>query len=195
MRRLLAPLWPATIVAVALTALLVPSVASAGDGTVTDCAQPMPLDKVVNDPSQIVFVGAVTAVEDGGRTASVTVKEVWQGDVPPEVTVAGGQDPTNQAEDDRTFEVAVAYLFVPILAGDHFVDSVCSATVAWSDDLVKLRPPGAHAPDTSAVLSAEPTSPGPLSFLGSFAGPVAVAALVGGGAFGFALLVARRRDA
>jgi hypothetical protein len=150
---------------------------------------------VVNDPDQVVFVGAVTGIDNGGRSASVAVKEVWQGDVPPTVTVTGGQDPTNPAEDDRTFEVGIAYLFVPVLSGDHFVDSACSATMIWSDDLVKLRPPGAHAPDASASLGTESTSPGPLSFLGSFAGPLAVAALIGGGAFGFAFVVARRRDA
>lgn len=184
----------ATIPGILLVALVVPSLARADDGPiVTDCAPPPPLEKAAAT-ADLVFLGVVTEIADGGRLATVAVKDVWRGDLPPIVRVAGGQDPTNPAEDDRTFEPSAAYLFLPVISGDHLVDSVCSSTTIWSDDLKVLRPANAHGPDPDAALAATPSaSAGPLAFLGSFAGPMAIAALVGGGAIGLSFLVARRR--
>lgn len=97
----------------------------------TDCAPPLPIEKAVF--SDLVFVGRVTDVANQGRSATVEVTEVWRGDVPTPVTVNGGSDPTNPAEDDRSFEVGVSYLFIPAQADglrQGFVtDSVCSSTM------------------------------------------------------------------
>ena len=180
--------------AVALAGLLAPAAALADTGTiVVDCAPPPPMEKAI-DASSIVFVGQVTATANDGRSATVSVSEVWRGEVPTPVTVNGGSDPTNPAEDDRTFQVGVTYLFMPAgldsSGSGQLVDSICSGTTVWTDDLARLRPSDVQAP-----VAASPSSPGPLAFLGPLVGPVAMAGLIGGGAFVFALLVARRRDA
>jgi hypothetical protein len=179
---------------VALAAsLLLPGAALADHGVAFDCAAPLPLEKAVFS-ADLVFVGTVAETANEGRSATVTVAEVWRGDVPSPVTVDGGLDPKNPAEDDRTFEAGVTYLFIPLqldgLSSGRVVDGICSSTVPWTEDLASLRPPEVGVP-----LITEPSSPNPLSFLGELAMPLAMAGLIGGGAFVFAMLAARRRDA
>lgn len=181
-----------------LAAILVlvvgPAVSLADTGTVVDCAPPLPIEKAVF--SDLVFVGKVTDVANGGRSATVEVTDVWRGDVATPVTVFGGADPTNPAEDDRVFEVGVTYLFVPsqfdALRQGIVVDSVCSSTTPWRDDLRSLRPADAHAPAPAELGTG---SANPLAFLGGILEPAITAAIVGGGAFLVALVVARRREA
>lgn len=174
---------------------MTPAASHAATAIVVDCAPPLPLEKAVF--SELVFVGRVTEVANGGRSATVEVTEVWRGDVATPVTVFGGADPTNPAEDDRVFEVGVTYLFVPpqldSLRQGIVVDSVCSSTTPWTDAMAPLRPADAHAP-----TPAEPGTTGgssPLAFLSGIIEPVMTAAIVGGGAFLIALFVARRREA
>ena len=171
-------------------ALTIPGFARASTSgpIIGDCAPPLPLEKVVVS-ADLVFVGTVNSVDNGGQTANVTVTEVWRGDVTALAVINGGQDPASQAPDVRLFNAGATYLFVPTKVNGSLVDSSCSSTVQWSDDLARLRPPDAHPPSASV-----PVRPGPLAFLGAFAGPLVMAGLIGGGAFGFALLVARRRD-
>ena len=172
------------------TAVLLPRLALADTGTVVfDCAPPLPIEKAVGS-ADLVFVGTVASTSNGGRSAIVDVTETWRGDVPTPVIVNGSQDPANLSEDARSFEVGTTYLFLPALSGSGLVDSICSPTTVWQDGLASLRPPNVGKP-----LATTPSGPGPLAFLGSFAGPIGMAGLIGGGAFGFALLVARRRDA
>ena len=73
------------------------------------------------------------------------------------------------------------------------VDSVCSSTTTWTDDMKALRPPDAHAP--AAAEPGTPSGPNPLAFLDGVIEPIIVAGIVGGGAFLLALVVARRREA
>jgi hypothetical protein len=180
--------------AVVLTIHLGPSAARADTVGVTDCAPPPPIEKAVF--SDLVFVGRVTDLADGDRLATVEVTEVWRGDVPSPVMVAGGQDPTNPAEDDRAFELGVTYLFVPVQfdpSGSGLViDSVCSSTVPWSDDLARLRPPEVGQPGSTSPAST--AGPGPLAFLGDLAMPLLTAAIIGGSVLGFAFVISARRE-
>lgn len=173
--------------------LLLPGPTLADVGVAIDCAQPLPLEKAVGT-AEVVFVGTVTEVSSDLRSAQVSVSEVWRGDVPTPVTVNGGLDPAGVAEDDRTFEAGVTYLFIPVgldgLADGLVVDSICSSTAVFTEDLAWLRPPEIDTP-----LAGQPADPGPLDFLAPLAMPLAMAALIGGGAFALALIVARRRDA
>ncbi|MES2210214.1 MAG: hypothetical protein V4515_08520 [Chloroflexota bacterium] len=183
-----------TSAALLATALLSPALALADTTAIADCAPPPPLEKAVF--SDLVFVGRVTDIANGGRSAVVEVSEVWRGDVPTPLTVNGGADPTNPGEDDRMFELGTTYLFVPVQFDDLrqavVVDSVCSSTTPWSDDLARLRPANVGQPLPANAAS---SGPNPFAFLGDLAMPIATAGIVGGGAFVLALLVARRREA
>jgi protoheme IX farnesyltransferase len=161
---------------------------------IADCAPPLPIEKAVF--SDLVFVGQVTQVTNEGRAATVQVTEVWRGSVPTPVIVNGGSDPTNPAEDDRSFEVGVTYLFIPTqldgLRQGFVTDSVCSSTTQWTDDLARLRPAEVGQPQPSAGST---SGPNPLAFLDGLAAPILTAGLVAGSAFVLAWFVARRREA
>jgi len=176
--------------------LLVPGAVAADTfapaGVALDCAPSPPLDEAVVS-AHLVFVGTVTETSSDGRSATVTVTEVWRGDVPSPVIVNGWLDPASAAEDDRTFQAGLTYVFVPVnldnLAGGLVIDSICSSTVQWTDDLARLRPANVGAPLTGPAPGANP-----FAFLGWLVMPLAMAGLIGGGAIALALFVARRRD-
>ena len=192
----IAPALGRLLMAVVLlvASLVVPTLALADTTGVTDCAQPLPLEKAVF--SDLVFVGRVTAIANAGRSASVEVTEVWRGDVPTPVTVNGGPDPANAGVDDRTFELGTTYLFVPVqldgLRQATVVDSICSSTTPWTDDLASLRPASVGQP--SPISTTISNGPNPFAFLGGVAMPIVTAGLVGGAAFLLAFVVARRRE-
>ena len=171
-----------SVIGLAAALLLVPA------PVLADCQLAPPLEKAIIDAA-FVFVGRVNSIDHGGRSADVTVQEVWRGDVADRVVVDGGLDPANPAEDDRTFELGVTYIFLPTSVDGHLVDSICSATVPWDESSMGgLRPPEARAPEPL------PTSPpGPLSPLGDLAGPLLVTAIVGGLLI-VTVILARRRD-
>ena len=171
-----------SVIGLAGAMLLVPA------PVLADCQLAPPLDKAVNGGT-LVFVGRVDSIDNGGRTADVTVQEVWRGDVADRAVVDGGLDPVNPAEDDRTFEVGVTYVFLPASVDGRLVDSICSATVPWDEpSMGGLRPPEARAPEPLPS-----SQPGPLSLLGDLAGPLLVTAIVGGLLI-VTVLVARRRE-
>jgi hypothetical protein len=170
-----------------LWVLIVPAIATADTGDNLVCAPP-PIEKAIAS-ADLVFVGLVTSSTNEDRTASVLVSEVWQGDVDEIVAVDGAQDAGSTSASDRTFSVGTTYLFIPTLVDGHLVDNSCSSTVVWGDKIAGLRPAVTHLP-----RPATPPAPSPFAFLGTLAGPLWTAAIIGGGAYGFALLVARRRD-
>jgi hypothetical protein len=173
---------PAMTIAAAF--LLTPGAAQA------DCQMAGPLDQAIAQ-AEVVFVGRVSEIDAGGRSAAVEVLEVWKGDVASRIVVDGGVDPANPAEDDRTFELGVTYLFVPNLVAGHLVDGICTATAAWDEaTMAGLRPGDVPAPPSPA-----PAATGPLAALADLAGPLFLALIVGGAAFAVAIVVARRRDA
>jgi len=153
-----------------------------------DCQLAPPLDKAVIDAAS-VFVGTVSSIHNHGFSAEVDVREVWRGEIAGHVVVDGGLDPANPAEDDRQFEVGVTYLFLPTPIDGRLVDSICSATTPWVEEaMAGLRPPEGLAPEPTPS-----SQTGPFSALAGVAGPLLVAAIVGGLLI-VTVLVARRRD-
>ena len=106
-----------------------------------------------------VFVGFVNQTSNNGRTAEVTIQEVWRaGDLPLsaagvglDVKVNGNPlteafDPNIASSIDRHYERGVPYLFVPDIGnrGDDgvisFRESACSATTEFTRSIEKYRP-------------------------------------------------------
>ncbi|TAJ99452.1 MAG: hypothetical protein EPO36_12010 [Chloroflexota bacterium] len=171
------------VIAVAAALLLAPGPALA------DCQMAGPLDQAIAQ-AEVAFVGRVSEIDAGGRSAAVEVLEVWKGDVASRIVVDGGLDPANPAEDDRTFQLGVTYLFVPNVVEGHLVDGICTATAPWDEaSMAGLRP--AEPP---ARPSPAPAATGPLAELADLAGPLFLALIVGGAAFAVAIVVGRRRD-
>lgn len=169
---------------------LVTALALAPAPVLADCQMAPPLEQAISS-SDLVFVGTVTAVAGGGRSASVQVEDIWRGgEMPSTVTVLGGTDPAQAMEDDRTFEAGVRYLFFPFVVEGQMVDSICTATVPWVDDFAAVRPVDAHSPIPSAAAPA----PGPLSAIADLALPLLTALLVGGSALAVAVVAGRRRE-
>ncbi len=105
------------------------------------CGPPPPLHEELAG-AEAAFVGRVDAVSDQGRTATMTVLEVWKGgDLPETVTVLGAVH-RGSGEVDRTYQVGRTYLVVPLNAAPPFDDSLCTATSLY-------RPTGA-VPDELA---------------------------------------------
>lgn len=169
---------------------VVAALALAPAPVLADCQLAPPLEQAVSS-SDLVFVGTVTALGVGGRSATVQVEDVWRGgEMPSTVTVLGGTEPAQPMEDDRTFEAGVRYLFFPFVVEGQMVDNICTATVPWVDDLAAVRPVDAHSPIPSAAAPA----PGPLSAIADLALPLLTALLVGGAALAVAVVVGRRRE-
>ena len=171
-----------SVIGLAGALLLVPA------PVLADCQLAPPLDKAVIDAAS-VFVGTVSSVRSHGFSAEVDVREVWRGEIGGHVVVDGGLDPAHPAEDDRQFEVGVTYLFLPTSIDGRLVDSICSATTPWVEEAMGgLRPPDGVAPAPTRS-----SQPGPLSVLGDLAGPLLVAAIVGG-LLSVTVVLARRRE-
>ena len=104
------------------------------------CVEPAPIAQAVQT-ADVVLVGTVTAIEQGGRLATATVTEVWRGpDQPAVIKVRGGpaDGPTSV---DRTFEVGTRYLFTLILeANGRLGDNACSSTTTWEPGHAAIRP-------------------------------------------------------
>jgi hypothetical protein len=173
---------PSVVVVAALLVLPAPVLA--------DCQMAPPIEEAVTT-SELVFVGTVTAVANGGRSVSVRVEEIWRGgDMPPAVTVLGGTDPARPMEDDRTFEAGVRYIFLPVVVDGRMIDNICSATTPWVDDFAAVRPADALTPGPPDP----PAAPGPLAATADLALPIVTALLVGGAALAIAVVVGRRRE-
>lgn len=154
-----------------------------------DCQMAPPIEEAVRT-ADLVFVGSVTAIADGGRSASVRVEEVWRGgEMPAEVTVLGGTEPAQPMEDDRTFEAGVRYVFFPFVVDGQLVDSICTATAPWVEGFAAVRPADARTP----LPSATGTASGPLAAVADLALPLLTALLIGGAAVAVAIVVSRRR--
>jgi len=157
---------------------------------IADCQMAPPIEEAVRT-AELAFVGTVTEVANGGRSASVRVEEVWRGgEMPASVTVLGGMDPAQPMEDDRTFEAGVRYLFLPFAIDRQLVDNICSATRPWVDELEAVRPAGVQTPAPTAA----PAALGPLSAVADLALPLLTALLIGGAALTVAVVVGRRRE-
>jgi len=170
---------------VAVTGVLVAAPAPA----FADCQLASPIEEAVRI-ADLVFVGSVTAIAGGGRSASVRVEEVWRGGaMPAEVTVLGGTEPGRPMEGDRTFEAGVRYVFFPFVVDGQLVDNICTATAPWVEGFAAVRPADARTP----LPSATGTASGPLAAVADLALPLLTALLIGGAAVAVAVVVSRRR--
>ncbi len=142
---LLVPLLPPLL---ALAALFAGPATPAALGA---CASPPTMAEAAA-AGAVVFVGSVVYLENDNRWATVQVEERWQGagQLGATVEVHGSGDPGVQTQIDRSYETA-RYLFVVQDGPGYLVDNACSGTVAWSDALARLRPPGVAAAPGLAV--------------------------------------------
>jgi hypothetical protein len=128
------------VVAAAIWALWTAPVASA------DCSAPPPLKEALA-AAQIAFVGTVTGLKNDGRTATFRIEEVWKGSVLGETVIVNGGPPGVGTSVDRTYEIGVRYLVVPLRAsGDVFQDNSCSSTQPFTSKLDRFRPTSASPP-------------------------------------------------
>ena len=168
---------------------VIAALAAAPAPALADCQLAPPIEEAVRI-ADLVFVGSVTAIANNGRSASVRVEEVWQGDeMPAEVTVLGGTEPAQAMEDDRTFEAGVRYVFFPFVVDGRLVDNICTATAPWVEGFAAVRPAGARTPLPSTTGAAS----GPLAAVADLALPLLTSLLIGGTAVAVAVVVSRRR--
>lgn len=118
-------------------------------GVSASCAGPPPIEVALREADS-VFVGVVRDVANNDRLAQVEVREIWRGpDLPRIVQVQGGPDDPNMiTSTDRTYATGTTYLFV--LAGravdGRLLDSGCTPTTRWRDDLAVHRPADPRPP-------------------------------------------------
>ena len=122
------------------------------------CASPASIPDAIAK-ADVVLVGTVTGVDNGGRWASVRVEERWRGagSVPDVIKVHGGPEPGVTTSIDRVFGADRYLLFLTDGPGpEYYVDNACTATTIWTDDLAQYRPGGvAAAPDVAADAPGE----------------------------------------
>lgn len=130
----------------------IPSVTPA----VASCAPPLPIEESLL-LSDVVLVGTVTQLENGGRWVTVRVEERWRGpaSLPGTVSVRGGPEPGAATSVDRVFARG-RYLFFLTDGPGYFVDNACSATTPWTAELATLRPDG--VPPAPEVVTDAPPS-------------------------------------
>lgn len=126
-----------------LGSLAVPLVGVGTGGVRTalaSCIAPRPLsESLASAPA--AFVGTVLSVSNGDRTAIVKVEQVWKGPaLSGTVEVDGGPTDGSITSVDRTYQVGVRYLFVPVNGSPPFQDNNCSATQPYTADLAQYRP-------------------------------------------------------
>jgi hypothetical protein len=116
-----------------------------------DCQAAGPIEDELT-AAEVAFVGTVTQVVGG--SARFTVREVWAGDLGPEVDVVGlgwnapgrggPAEVVTFVEDDRQWQIGEMYLVLPVVDEGVLRDNICTATTLWSDELAALRPAGAQ---------------------------------------------------
>jgi hypothetical protein len=157
--------------ATAILAILVLALSAAP--ATADCQMAGPIEEELA-AAEVVFVG--TATEVIRSMARFEVHEVWAGPVGESVEVHGLTSGVEFSEDDRHWEAGTRYLVVPFVEGGVLRDSICSATVEWTDELGGLRPADAVMVGSGGAAEAESWSV-PMSLVAVIAGAAAVAAL------------------
>ena len=102
--------------------------------------------------AELVFIGLVEEVSNGGRTAVMYVEDVWKGpQLPLRVTVRGGpEDPELITSVDRTFETNEVYLVFPLNSTPPLEDNICTSTQAVSPAIQAVNPFGEEPDDDHA---------------------------------------------
>lgn len=180
---------PARLLRLAIAGLLGLAALWAPAGALASCVPPA-AGVAPWAAADAVFVGTVTSLSNGDRWATVSVEEVWQGpDLPAEVVVRGGPEDAITSV-DRTYAVGMRYVFAVMVDGGELLDNNCSGTTPVDAiDLEAARPAEIREPGRGAT---PPVDAG--IDLGGVAGPLALAATVGG-ILAVTVLLARRREA
>lgn len=169
-----APGWGLVVAGLAL--VLLTGLARPASVLAACATAPQPADEAVLF-GDVVFVGTVLRTENEGRWPTVRVEERWKGadGLADTVVVRGGPEPGTATTTDRTY-LPGRYLFIVENEGGVLVDTACTGTQAWTEELAPLRPAG-----VTPAAEELPTDP-----LGSI-DPADVAAVAG---LLFALLIA-----
>lgn len=148
------PPRPRTILATAL--LGAAAILAAPGAALADCMASPPIEIALSG-ADIVFVGTVTEVGNGGRWASVIVEDIWKGpDLPGTIIVRGGPEGNAASSVDRSFDAGVRYLFFPVLAPQPageplpveiaaLTDNSCTSTQPLTPEIAGLRPSDARS--------------------------------------------------
>ena len=151
-------------------------------GVQASCVGPRPVATALLE-APTAFVGTVQGVAYEGRLADVLVESVWKGEgVTTHVLVDGRLSPGAVTSVDRTFEVGARMLFLPQGERSPYMDSSCSPTTGYSEDLAALKPAAAHPPLPGGEVQAAAAIAGPslLPLAGvTVALVIAVAAVLG----------------
>jgi len=104
------------------------------------CAEIPDLETAFAD-AEVVFIGVVTELSNGNRTAQMQVEEVWKGpQLPDTVTVNGTPDLSSAATSvDRTYELGT-YIVFPVNSTSPFEDNACTLTQQASTALDVINP-------------------------------------------------------
>lgn len=95
--------------------------------------------------ADVVVVGTVTATRSVARVATVTVDDVWKGEVEKVIEVHGGPDDNSPAVVHEHAYFPGRYLFFLTKHVGRYVDEPCSSTTTWDEGLAFFRPATAHA--------------------------------------------------
>ncbi|MFV1999866.1 MAG: hypothetical protein ACC654_05810, partial [Acidimicrobiia bacterium] len=117
------------------------------------CAEIPDLETAFAD-AEVVFIGVVTELSNGNRTAQMQVEEVWKGpQLPDTVTVNGTPDLSSAATSvDRTYELGT-YIVFPVNSTPPFEDNACTLTQRTSAALDVIAPDSVETPE--AVTTGE----------------------------------------
>jgi hypothetical protein len=170
----------------AATALLVAG--PSASPVAAECAGVQAIADALLSGNTTVFVGNVVKLDNDNRWATVLVDERWHNadGVPDTAFIHGGPEAGKSGIDQRIFALG-RYVFAVTNEGPYYVDSACTATTPWSDDLVQYRP-------TNVAEGSGSGSGSPLDFLESgsaaLAAGLALALLIAVVAY---ILILRRR--
>jgi hypothetical protein len=138
------------------------------------CAEIPDLETAFAD-ADVVFIGVVTELSNGNRTAEMQVEEVWKGPALPEtVTVNGTPDLSSSATSvDRTYELG-SYIVFPVNSTSPFEDNACTLTQRTSAALDVIAPNSVETPEavtTGDVVTTTSAEGTPVQDVGTAEGP------------------------
>ena len=166
MRRSGKPIQRALGIASAVVGMVVVFLVLAPEWAAASCAPPVGIPEAIRR-ADVVVVGTVTATHSRDRIATVSIDEVWKGNIAETFEVHGGPTADNMMTTvERTYTAGRRYLifaFEPTAHdstgsfGARYEDNNCSNTQPWQASLARYRPSAA----TNRPEAAPPASPVP----------------------------------
>jgi len=178
------------------------------------CAEIPDLETAFAD-ADVVFIGVVTDLSNGDRTAEMQVEEVWKGpELPETVVVNGGPgDSSTFTSVDRTYELGT-YIVFPVNSTSPFEDNACTLTQQTStaldvinpfigeptvqtttDDVVTTTTTGITSPEDAGTAEGPVSGEPVLVSGGTNMTPIVVSSIIIIAALGIAIVLWRRRSA